>query len=200
MELRKIQIVLALLVTQFVSAQIINVQPYLQDATPNSIFIMWESNFSSESIVEWGLSDTLGNITEGTSFNSLGDAMIHEVKLDGLERFTKYYYRVRTGDAISDIFHFKTPPFASDNKSFRIAAMSDMQRNANNPDQYEEIIQDGIIDYLKDEFGGDIEDNLAFVMIPGDLVRNGNDYNRWGNEFFKPSHGLINNGTNCPNV
>ena len=30
------------------------IQPYLQDAEPNSIKIMWETSAGEESLVEWG--------------------------------------------------------------------------------------------------------------------------------------------------
>lgn len=173
-------------------AQTIKVQPYLQDATANSIYILWETDSMSESIVEWGLTDMLGNTTNGTAQNSVGDAMIHEVKLENLSRFTKYYYRVKTGNATSEIYSFKTPPFASDQEAFRIIAMSDMQRDGNLPDKFNEIVHDGIIEYLDDEFGGDIVDNLALVMIPGDLVVTGSNYSQWEEHFFDPSHGLFN--------
>lgn len=174
------------------SAQTIKVQPYLQDASPNSIHILWETDSMSESLVEWGLSDTLGNTTIGTAQNSVGDAMIHDVKLENLERFTVYYYRVKTGSASSDIYSFKTPPFASDNQAFRIIAMSDMQRDGAFPNKFNEIVHDGIINYLETNFSGDLTDNLALVMIPGDLVVTGSNYSQWENHFFDPSHGLFN--------
>ncbi|MEO1257397.1 MAG: metallophosphoesterase family protein [Bacteroidota bacterium] len=173
-------------------AQTIKVQPYLQDATPNSIYILWETDSISESIVEWGLTDTLGNVTSGTAQNSFGDAMIHEVKLENLERFTKYFYRVKTGNALSEIYNFKTPPIASDQEPFRIIAMSDMQRDGSFPDKFHEIVHDGIIDYLGSEFGGELIDNLALVMIPGDLVVTGTTYSQWEEHFFDPSHDLFN--------
>jgi len=176
----------------FLSAQSIKVQPYLQDATPNSIYILWETDIGAESIVEWGLTETLGNTTTGTAFNSVGSAMIHEVNLEDLERFTKYYYQVKTGTASSEIFSFKTPPFASDHEPFRIIAMSDMQIDNAFPDKFHEIVHDGIIEYLDSEFGGELIDNLALVLIPGDLVANGNDYSQWEEDFFDPSHGLFN--------
>ncbi len=172
-------------------AQIINVQPYLQNASPNSINILWETTDGDESIVEWGLTETLGNTTSGTAETSNGTARIHDVKLEGLDRFTQYFYRVKTGAAISPIYHFKTPPFASDETSFRMIAMSDMQRDANNPNKFEEIINDGIIQYLEDENGEDLIDNLAFVMIPGDLVVNGNTYSQWEDHFFTPAQNLF---------
>ena len=179
-------------ILHFSFAQTIKVQPYLQDATPNSIYILWETDSMSESVVEWGLTDTLGISTSGTAQNSSGTSMIHEVKLENLERFTKYYYRVRTGSASSKIFHFKTPPFASDHRPFRLIAMSDMQRDGSFPNKFNEMVHDGVINYLDNEFGGDLVDNLALVMIPGDLVVTGSNYSQWENHFFDPSHGLFN--------
>lgn len=88
------------------------------------------------------------------------DTRIHEVKLIGLKRFTNYYYRVRTGKLVSDIFQFKTSPFASDNKSFNILAMSDMQKDHQNPDKFKEIVNEGIILYLKQEYGNNLPDDL----------------------------------------
>jgi hypothetical protein len=145
----------------------------------------------SESIVEWGLIDALGNTAIGTADSSLKDARIHEVKIEGLARFTKYFYRVKTGTSISNIYTFKTPPFASDNESFRIVAMSDMQRDGSFPNKFQEIVEDGVIDYLADEFGGETIDNLALILIPGDLVPNGNNYASWENTFFDPAQSLF---------
>ena len=176
----------------YLTAQTIKVQPYLQDASPNSIFILWETDAGEESTVHWGLTDTLGNMSVGSAQTSVGNAMIHEVKLENLERFTKYYYQVKTGNALSDIFHFKTPPYASDHEHFRIIAMSDMQRDGAFPNKFHEIVHEGVIDYLDSEFGGELVDNLALVLIPGDLVVTGTNYSQWENHFFDPSHDLFN--------
>ena len=175
----------------FTHGQTIKIQPYLQDASPNSIFILWETDTLSESIVEWGLTDALGNTAIGTADSSVNDARIHEVKIEGLTRFTKYFYRVKTGTAVSDIYTFKTPPFASDHESFRIVAMSDMQRDGSFPNKFQEVVEDGVIDYLADEFGGETIDNLALILIPGDLVSNGNNYDSWENTFFDPAQSLF---------
>ena len=48
-------------------AQSIKVEPYLQDANPNSISILWETDGQGEPVVEWGLTEELGNISFGTS-------------------------------------------------------------------------------------------------------------------------------------
>jgi len=175
-----------------IAQSVITIHPYLQNAKPNSIYILWETDSDEESIVEWGLTDTLSNETVGISYPSNnGDEMVHEVQLENLERFTKYYYRVKTGTTISEIFNFKTPPFATDNESFRIVAMSDMQQDGAFPDKFREIVEDGVLTYLEEELGGELVDNLALVMIPGDLVQNGNNYLSWQNTFFQPAEKLF---------
>ena len=75
----------------FLIAQTIKVQPYLQDVSPHSVFILWETDTSDESIVEWGLTDTLGNTSFGSAQNSVGGARIHEVQLETLTRFTQFF-------------------------------------------------------------------------------------------------------------
>lgn len=172
-------------------AQEITIKPYLQDASPHSIYILWETDSGAESLVEWGLTDTLGNHSEGISYASEGGTIIHEVQLAGLERFSGYFYRVRTGETVSAVYEFKTPPFASDNESFRLVAMSDMQRDGSHPNKFEEIVEEGVIDYLEEQFGESVTENLALVMIPGDLVVNGNDFNSWKNSFFNPAENLF---------
>jgi hypothetical protein len=190
---RSLQYLIVFLFLAYTSfAQSIKVEPYLQDASPTSISILWETDGQGEPVVEWGLTEELGNISFGSTEVSEGNAVINTVTIEGLNRFTKYYYSVGIGAMGSAIYSFKTPPFASDQESFRIIAMSDMQRDGAFPNKFNEIVQDGIIDYLDTEFGGDLVDNLALVMIPGDLVVTGSNYSQWEQHFFDPSHGLFN--------
>ena len=172
-------------------SQTLKIQPYLQDASPHSIHILWETDSMGESLVHWGLTDSLGMTATGMAENSSGTSVIHDVRLDSLDRFTKYYYRVQTGSTLSDIFTFKTPPFASDEEHFRILAMSDMQRDGAFPNKFEEIVEEGVLDYLEEELGGELIDNLALIMIPGDLVVNGNSYTQWEDQFFDPARNLL---------
>ena len=188
---KTILIAFTALVAQSAISQIIKVNPYLQDATPHSIVIMWETDTNEESTVEWGLTNALGEEISGTAFTSEGNARIHQVELSGLTKFTKYFYRVKTGAAVSEIYNFKTPPFASDRKAFRMIAMSDMQQDSEIPGKFSEVINEGIIKFLSDENGGELIDNLALVMIPGDLVQDGNNFNSWANTFFKPSENFL---------
>ena len=111
----------------------LTIEPYLQNATINSINILWETDLDTDSIIEWGESIFLLNTTQGYSFTSYGTAQIHTVSLINLLPDTKYYYRVLYGEYSSDIYNFKTPPESSSENSFRIVAMSDMQRDSSNP-------------------------------------------------------------------
>lgn len=168
------------------------IQPYLQDATPNTIIIKWETSNGEESIVEWGTTKKLGKKALGKSeAMNFGDARLHEVQLTGLDRFTEYFYRVRTGKAVSDIHRFKTPPFAEDRESFNLMAMSDMQYDGQFPNKFAEVVEDGVLEYMADTYGGNLPHDLAMVLIPGDLVENGTKYGQWRDHFFKPAEKLF---------
>ena len=174
------------------SSQTILVQPYLQDAEPSSIKVLWETDSGDESTVHWGESADLGNVSSGkVQSMNFGSHRLHEVKLAGLKRFTVYYYRVKTGGAISDIFQFKTPPSARDRPSFNMIALSDMQYDDQNPDKFSEIVNEGIIQFIKKEYGESIPSNLAMILIPGDLVENGAKYHQWKDHFFNPAEELF---------
>ncbi len=171
--------------------QTMTIKPYLQDATPHSIFILWETSEGEESIVEWGPTDTLGQSVAG-SFSVHEGRVLHQVKIDSLQGFTKYYYKVRTGSIESEVYSFKTPPHAHDHEPFHLVAMSDMQRDNAFPDKFQEVVEEGILQYLNDHYGEDVSEHLALIMIPGDFVQNGNNFDSWRETFFNPGEELFN--------
>ena len=175
------------------SAQTFNVSPYLQDGTPTSMRVMWETTGGSaeESHVEWGLNESLGSTTTGIAAASQGENLIHDVELTGLAAFTTYFYRAVTGNATSETHRFRTAPEPGADESFRIIAMSDMQRDNAQPAKFQEIVQDGILDFIAEETSGALSDEVALVMIPGDLVVTGTNYEQWADHFFTPSAGLF---------
>ena len=187
------QIIFIITGVSFILAQSFHIKPYLQDATPNSMHILWETDSDSQTIVEWGLSPFLTESTTGISFSNYGNSKIHTVELINLNPDTRYYYRVVLGnyESYSDLHDFITPPNPSSEQSFRIIAMSDMQQDGSNPDKFDEIIHDGIIDYISDQHSDDIAEELAMVLIPGDLVVTGNSYYQWRDTFFEPSEDLF---------
>ena len=48
------------------------VKPYIQDAKPHSVNILWETNGGEESIVKWGLDENLENTITGVPYVSYG--------------------------------------------------------------------------------------------------------------------------------
>lgn len=170
------------------------VKPYLQDATPSSIKVMWETSSGTESIVEWGETPKLGNKTTGKSYPvDYKKSRIHEVKLSGLKKSTTYYYKVITEHKDSNTYKFRTPPSTSESNNFNLLAMSDMQYDYKQPDKFKEIVDEGILAYLKDKYGKnqELSSNLAMIMIPGDLVENGTEIYQWRQHFFAPAAKLF---------
>ena len=169
------------------------VEPYLQNATPNSMTILWETDSNSLSRVEWGQTQFLDQSTLGSSFINYGDSRIHTVELTDLNPNTRYYYRVVLGnyESYSGLYNFITPPEPSSEASFRLVAMSDMQRDNSNPNKFNEVIHDGVIDYISEEYSDDLAEELAMVLIPGDLVVTGSSYYQWQDHFFEPSQDLF---------
>ena len=169
------------------------VEPYLQNATPNSMTILWETDSNSLSKVEWGQTQFLDQSTLGSSFINYGDSRIHTVELTDLNPNTRYYYRVVLGnyESYSGLYNFITPPEPSSEASFRLVAMSDMQRDNSNPNKFNEVIHDGVIDYISEEYSDDLAAELAMVLVTGDLVVTGSSYYQWQDHFFEPSQDLF---------
>ena len=168
------------------------VAPYLQDAEPTSIKMMWETDGGTNHRVNWGTSS--GNLNQSviaTSVSSSGTNLIHQVTVTGLSANTRYYYQAASDAISSNVFDFITPPLKDSEQSFNIVAMSDMQKDGSNPMIFDEVVHDGVIDYLDQEFGNDLATDLGFVMIPGDLVTTGTNYNQWQNDFFAPANPLF---------
>lgn len=191
--MKKNIILLSIIICQTanVLAQDFTIQPYLQNASPNSMTIMWEFSVWDSSFVEWGTTIALGNVDTTTSEATLFPAHIFTAKISGLLANQKYFYRVTTGDSSSAIFDFYTPANSSDEKSINIVAMSDIQRDRRNPTKFNEVVNNGIINYVQNNYGGNTNQNLDMVLIPGDLVNTGSNYNQWKNEFFAESEPLF---------
>jgi len=183
--------IVSFLLAGHAQAQELNAGPYLQDATPTSVWILWETTEGEESRVEWGTSAALGQTAIGTAQPSEGAHRLHEVQLTGLTPGTRYHYRAITGAAISETFTLTTPPRRDADVTFRLVAVSDMQRDSANPDIYRQVIHDGVIDFLTAEVGPDMDQALSFVLVPGDLVEDGAVYASWVGEFLEPGAALM---------
>ena len=166
------------------------VEPFLQQATSSSIWVVWETDEDSETRVEYGLTDALGSEQVGAAIPNVGSSIIHQAKLTDLLPETKYYYRVVTGAAVSGVFDFKTPAKSTSGYPLRFAAYSDAQIDGGNPNKHQEIVNDGIISYVAKQYGPDLCEELDFVMVPGDLVSTGGNHSHWLNHFFGQAKNL----------
>jgi phosphodiesterase/alkaline phosphatase D-like protein len=171
------------LITAPAMAQSIRLGPCLQDASPSSIWVMWETTSSTPSVVEYGLTPDLGSSVLGSSSASQNGARIHHTMINELQPDTVYYYRIGSGSAIGEVLSFRTPALTSAEQSFRFAALSDTQGGPIS-DMHTRTINDGIIRFVHDEFGPMLHDELDFVIQPGDLVSTGSDYDQWKSQYF----------------
>ena len=172
-------------------AQEFTVKPYLQNAGPNSIVISWEYSNYDSSFLEWGKTTNLGN-TVGVSHEFTNfPASLYSASVIGLEEKTKYFYRAISGSSVSNIYSFITPANTLQEESINIVVMSDMQRDGNNPSKFHEIVHDGIFEYIHAHYDSDISEGLDMIMVPGDLVGKGTNYNHWKDQFFAPAHPLF---------
>ena len=184
-------IILLLYFPLIVFGQDFTIKPYLQNARPNSITIMWEYSNWDISFVEWGNTNLLGNIDSTTFDITSSSSCLFTAKLTNLESNTKYFYRVVTGESVSEIFDFYTQANNIYEKSINMIVMSDMQNSDNNPTKFSEIINDGIIDYMQNNYVGNINENLDMILIPGDLVSTGTNHDHWKYDFFAQSEPLF---------
>lgn len=171
-------------------AQTILVQPYLQNATPSSIVIMWETNVNTETILQYGLTTSLGSSVTGSVITTLGNTQLHTANLTGLNAATRYYYRAKTGTWQSAIYNFVTPPLSTSEQSFNIVLMSDMQKDGGNPNIFSNLINTSLLPYITSTYGAPLNDHLQMAVLPGDVVDAGNDYQQYKNDFFNPGQAL----------
>lgn len=78
-----------LCISTFSLAQTFVVHPYLQDATPSSITIMWETDSGSETVVNYGETENdLSNTVNGSSLTTDGGGIMHEAEITAGSNYT----------------------------------------------------------------------------------------------------------------
>ncbi len=188
--LRVLTVVALSFISLFSFSQAIVVAPYLQNGSPTSMTIMWETDSSNDGYVDWGSSSaTLSNTVTSTSIGGEGTNRIHTALISGLNDDAKYFYQVRTSSGTtSATYFFKTHPTKTSETSLNIVAMSDMQRDNSNPNVFETIINSGIIPVANANYPNGMED-IEAILVPGDLVSTGT-YSSWRNTYLTPSTGI----------
>src|ERR1700752_2365790 len=85
------------------------IYPYLQSATPTSIYVTWKTSSNTQSLIQYGLSPTNLNLSANgtnqiwTDNGYSNNYYYHSVQLTGLSANTKYYYKVITGGQTSTV-------------------------------------------------------------------------------------------------
>jgi purple acid phosphatase-like protein/calcineurin-like phosphoesterase family protein len=183
-------LVLICLTSSHTIAQTILIQPYLQHATPTSIVIMWETNTNTQSTIQYGLTQSLGNTASGTTLTTPGNTILHTVTLTGLTPATRHYYKAITDAWQSNVFDFVTPPLRNSEANVNLVLMSDMQKDGSNPTIFSNLINTSLLPYIATEYGSPLSDHLQMAILPGDVVDAGNTFSQWKNDFFNPGEVL----------
>lgn len=172
--------------------------PYLQNVTPNSIYINWKTSSNSETIVEYGSIDTNLNVTVTGNTNILtdvgypGNYYYHSAKLTNLSPNTKYYYRIKTGSEVSNVFSFKTLPnpgeAATADGHIRFLIMGDNQLKSE--PRYDSLVS-AAKRKIKEKWGSTLspDDNISMTFMVGDQVDVGT-LDHYENVHFKKNRAL----------
>lgn len=148
---------------------VVTVGPYLQNVTPRSMVIMWETSVPVENhVAYWSAAqDKVYAVSPRL-------VMRHESLLDDLEQDTIYGYAVILDG--KEVFEstFRTAPDSA--RSFRFVAYGDSRSN---PQVHETVIE------------GIINSHPEIVLHTGDLVGVGENYASWAPEFFGPARNLM---------
>jgi len=143
----------------------LNIYPYLQNVTQNSIVIMWETTEPFVGTVSYGESENMGS-----SISESSPVKIHEVKITGLEPGKTYNYQASYGNVKITPSKFKTAP-PDGTKDFVLAVYGDSRSNP--------VVHENVVSLM-------LESNPDLVINVGDLVLNGTIYEQWKPQFFTP--------------
>lgn len=194
--MKNLLLLLSLTICNLVSSQ--TLYPYLQNATPTSIYINWKTSSNSETIVEYGATSSNLNITVTGNTNIFtdtgypGNYYYHAAKLVNLQPNTKYYYRIRTGTDYSDIYSFKTLPnpgeAATADGHIRFLIMGDNQLK--NEPRYDSLVS-AAKRKIKEKWGANLspDDNISMTFMVGDQVDVGT-LDHYENVHFKKNRKL----------
>ena len=141
------------------------VLPYLQLPTPTGMTVLWETNEKLPGRVEYGLTADLGQTAEAEK-----PVALHEIALKDLKPATAYYYRVRSGDLVSEVYSFKTAPEPG-TKHWRLIVYGDSRSN---PPVHAKVAE------------GMRAAEPDLIVHTGDIVLDGKNHDSWRKEFFSP--------------
>lgn len=156
---------------------------YLQTPTPNSIYVSYHTRYDTETQVEYGTTEALGQSQTGEAHIFNDQIIWNWAKLTGLTPATVYHYRVVVDTFESEIKKFKTPPqYGSNDGHIRFAVMGDTQQNFTIHTQVVNKMQEKLLEL----YGEGLESALNCVIHVGDIVDNGDILPSFKIEYFNP--------------
>lgn len=104
-------------------AQLLVYGPYLQQGTPNQMYVCWRTDSLRDSKVKYGTNRFNLHLQSVQS----GSVSQHFVLLSALQPNTTYYYTIHSNGATlsTDTFYFTTPPPYGSKQKLRFLAMGD---------------------------------------------------------------------------
>ena len=164
-----------------------HMNPYLQVATENSIYISWHSDDLSSTIVQYGTDSLLGQQATGT-YDTIGNVNYwHTVHLTGLTPDTRYFYRCISGQDTSAISHFHTMKDpANPGRYLHFVVTGDSRTDKEQTHYISTVIEK----QLQKDYGENWSDSVAFLINVGDIVTNGNTISQYKPEYFLPYSNL----------
>ncbi len=153
------------------------IYPYLQTASPTSIYITWKTSSNTQSLIQYGLTPGNLNMTANGGNQVWTDAgysnnyYYHTVKLTGLSPNTKYYYKAITGTQTSAVCSFKTlpnPGAAAVNGHIRFLIMGDNQIKAE--PRFDSLMSAAKRKIAQKYGSNDPCDNVSLIFNVGDQV------------------------------
>ena len=157
--------------------------PYLQSPSPTSIYVCWHDATTTESVVEYGTTEALGQTQSGTIHEFDSNTIWHWSNLTQLTPETVYYYKIKSNTINTDVFQFKTPPVDGANSGhIRFSVVGD---NRTEPDVFKRTM-DKMKEKMIELYGENVVDSVNLVLNVGDIVTNGFNLSEYTREFFEP--------------
>ncbi|KXI26931.1 metallophosphoesterase [Paraglaciecola hydrolytica] len=158
------------------------VSPYLQNPATDAMSVLLETNDQNVQLHyrERGTEQPFITIMMNKIASS---STIHRARIDNLNSSTRYQYYVTTDGGDSDIWGFKTWPVPSDNQeTIKILSFSDSQGNHVN--RLGDIVNNGMVPNNCNNDINNCDDEIAAIIVPGDIVQTGSNINQWRTQFF----------------
>ncbi|WP_169630222.1 fibronectin type III domain-containing protein [Flavobacterium humi] len=161
--------------------------PYLQTATPTSVYISWHStNTAQNPVVKFGTSSTnLNQTLTGTweRINASANYYWHTVKLTGLQPDTEYFYQCYNGTTASVVNAFRTPSLRNAaNQHIRMVILGDNRTDVAKTTQNVQQIKSK----LTELYGPNFYNSVDLILNCGDIVTSGSVISQYTDEYFTP--------------